>query len=77
VTRPRAQDGEVWGGMRPVTPDGMPYVGRFRRVQNLIAATGHAMIGVSLAPVTGKIVSELVCGTSERELALLSPDRFD
>jgi D-amino-acid dehydrogenase len=75
--RPDAARGEVWGGMRPVTPDGLPYVGRFAAVPNLIAATGHAMVGISLGAVTGKLVSEIVCGESSgRDLALLSPDRF-
>ena len=41
-----------WFGRRPVSPDGMPYVGRFRRYPNLIAACGHAMLGVTLAPAT-------------------------
>lgn len=76
LPRPDAAQGEIWGGMRPVTPDGMPYIGRFRAVPNLIAATGHAMVGLSLAPVTGKIVAELVAGSTQRDLQLLSPDRF-
>ena len=47
-------------GFRPLTPDGMPYVGRVNGCSNLIVATGHAMVGWSLGPVTGKIVSEMV-----------------
>ena len=78
IPRQQSARGEVWGGMRPVTPDGMPYVGRFNGISNLIAATGHAMIGICLAPVTGKIVSEIVAeGTSKRDIALLDPDRFN
>ena len=77
IPRPHSAQGEVWGGMRPVTPDGLPYVGRFKQVSNLVAATGHAMIGVSLANVTGKIVSEMLSGeSSTRALALLHPNRF-
>lgn len=76
IPRPDSAHGEIWGGMRPVTPDGMPYIGRFRRVPNLIAATGHAMVGLSLATVTGKIVAELIAGESRRDLRLVSPDRF-
>jgi D-amino-acid dehydrogenase len=51
---------EVWSGMRPVPPDGLPYIGRARAMSNLIVATGHAMLGVSMGPVTGKVVAELV-----------------
>ncbi|MCY3999153.1 MAG: FAD-dependent oxidoreductase [Flavobacteriaceae bacterium] len=47
-------------GFRPLTPDGMPYVGRMDGCSNLIVATGHAMVGWSLGPVTGKVVSEMV-----------------
>lgn len=69
---------EPWAGLRPVSPDGVPYIGRFKAYPNLIAATGHAMIGMSLAPVTGKIVSRIVDGESvEFDLQLLGPDRFN
>jgi D-amino-acid dehydrogenase len=78
VARPRSSDGEVWAGLRPVTPDGMPYVGRMRQYRNLTVATGHAMVGISLCAVTGKIVSEVVSGKpSSHDLTLLNPNRFD
>jgi D-amino-acid dehydrogenase len=78
IQRPESSKGEIWGGMRPVTPDGMPYVGRFKQVPNLIAATGHAMIGVCLAPVTGTIISEIISGESnKRDLSLIDPNRFN
>ncbi|HQW28541.1 MAG TPA: FAD-dependent oxidoreductase, partial [Verrucomicrobiales bacterium] len=68
---------EPWVGLRPVSPDGMPYLGRSQRWENLIVATGHAMMGLSLAPATGRIVSSLLEGeTSPVNLDLLSPDRF-
>jgi len=71
------EHGEVWAGLRPVTPDGIPYIGRFRDWSNLIAATGHAMVGVTLAPVTGAIVADLVAGRNPAyEMSMLSPDRF-
>jgi len=47
-------------GMRPVTPDGLPYIGRCASIQNLVFATGHAMMGWSLGPATGKLVTEIV-----------------
>jgi D-amino-acid dehydrogenase len=50
----------VRSGLRPCSPDGLPYVGRFSRFANLCAATGHAMMGVSLGPITGKLIAELL-----------------
>lgn len=68
---------EPWFGYRPVSPDGLPYVGRFRKHPNLIAACGHAMLGLTLAPITGQLVGELVTGQSPSiDLTLLAPDRF-
>jgi D-amino-acid dehydrogenase len=68
---------EPWAGLRPLSPDGLPYLGRTARWKNLIVATGHAMMGLSLAPATGKIVADLL---EEKEpgvdLRLLDPDRF-
>ena len=52
----------VWSGLRPCSPDGLPYVGRDSKYQNLILATGHAMLGFTLGPVTGKLVTQLVMG---------------
>ncbi len=47
-------------GFRPCSPDGLPYLGRLSRYNNIIVATGHAMMGWSLAPATGKLVTELL-----------------
>ncbi|MFK7811061.1 MAG: NAD(P)/FAD-dependent oxidoreductase [Maribacter sp.] len=47
-------------GMRPVTPDGLAYIGRSNQFKNLTFATGHAMMGWSLGPATGKLVSEII-----------------
>lgn len=64
-------------GLRPCTPDGMPYIGRSKKAENLIVATGHAMMGMSLGPITGRLVADLVAGRSPSiPLDLLSPDRF-
>lgn len=66
-----------WAGLRPCPPDGRPYLGRPRGVENLILATGHAMMGVSLAPITGKLVAELLTGSPPSfDLSLLHPDRY-
>ncbi|MBI3579679.1 MAG: FAD-dependent oxidoreductase [Ignavibacteriales bacterium] len=78
VARPQSSDGELWGGLRPVTPDGLPYIGRFRKYRNLVAATGHAMLGISLATVTGKLVTEILTQQQpSHDLALLNPDRYN
>lgn len=66
-----------WRGLRPCSPDGLPYLGRTARFDNLVIATGHAMMGLSLGPVTGKTVADLVTGVRPPiDLALLNPDRF-
>lgn len=68
---------ETWRGLRPCTPDGLPIVGRPKTLDNVVLATGHAMIGLSLGPVTGKIVADLVAGkTPDYDLKLLDPARF-
>ncbi len=68
---------ETWCGLRPCTPDGLPFLGPAPGVPNLIVAAGHAMIGVSLGPVTGKLVSQIVSGEqSDIDLDLLAVDRF-
>lgn len=67
----------TWCGLRPCSPDGLPYVGRFRRLPNLYIATGHAMMGVSLAPVTGHLISQLLTGdATPPDLAALDPERY-
>jgi D-amino-acid dehydrogenase len=66
-----------WFGFRPCPPDGMPYLGRTRVCDNLVVATGHGMMGISLAPVTGKIAAQLLSGERpDIDLSLLHPDRF-
>ena len=66
-----------WCGLRPCTPDGLPYVGRTRRRPNLIVASGHAMMGVSMAPITGTLVAQIVSEeTPSVELSGLTADRF-
>lgn len=49
-------------GLRPVTPDGLPYIGKTDKCKNLVFATGHAMMGWSMGPATGKLVTEIVDG---------------
>jgi D-amino-acid dehydrogenase len=66
-----------WRGLRPCSPDGMPYLGRTARFANLSIAAGHAMMGMSLGPVTGRLISEIIEGESPRiDVTQLSPDRY-
>lgn len=66
-----------WHGLRPVSPDGLPYLGRTERFANVIVATGHAMMGLSLGPISGKLVGEILSGEKPSiNLQLLDPDRY-
>lgn len=77
---PALARGEVlrtWAGLRPVTPDGMPIVGREPRLEGLWYAAGHGRNGILLAGVTGVILARLLAGENETEhLAALRPERF-
>jgi D-amino-acid dehydrogenase len=54
----------------------LPAIGRAPAVANVVVATGHSMLGLTLAPVTGVLVAEILSGASpRRELELLRPDR--
>lgn len=67
-----------WRGLRPCSPDGLPYVGRTARWDNLSFATGHAMMGLSLGPITGKLLAEVLADEKpSHDLTLLSPDRYN
>jgi len=67
----------VWRGLRPCSPDGLPYIGRVQKLANVTLATGHGMMGVSLGPATGLLVAEAVTGQSTSlSLAPFAPDRF-
>ena len=68
---------EIWRGLRPLTPDGLPFIGRTRKWNNLLLATGHSTIGISLGPVTGKLISETAAGEGpSQDLSRLEPERF-
>jgi len=68
----------IWSGLRPCSPDGLPYIGRSTSFNNVIIATGHSMMGLSLGPATGKLVSEII---NEQPLSMkldaLNPERFN
>jgi D-amino-acid dehydrogenase len=66
----------IWRGLRPCTPDGLPSIGGVPLLDNLIVCAGHAMLGITLAPVSGRIVADLVDGRSEIDLTPFDPARF-
>ncbi|MBL8986404.1 MAG: FAD-dependent oxidoreductase [Gemmatimonadetes bacterium] len=69
--------GTEWVGMRPLTPDGLPLLGRVPKFDNLLIATGHAMLGITMAPVTGEAMADLVTGaTLPPSMPAFDPGRF-
>jgi D-amino-acid dehydrogenase len=67
----------VWAGLRPCSPDGLPYIGRTNKFKNVVIATGHSMTGLSLGPATGKLVSELINQQqTSASCEAFSPERF-
>jgi D-amino-acid dehydrogenase len=54
---------ETWYGWRPMTPDSIPVIDRSGAYANVLVAAGHNMLGVSMAPATGKLVAEMLGGT--------------
>ena len=68
----------VWNGLRPCSPDGLPYLGRTEKYKNMVIATGHAMMGLSMGPATGLMVSQLLEEKKPAiDISLLHPQRFD
>lgn len=69
-----------WCGLRPCTADGLPVIGWAPSVQNVFIATGHAMMGFALGPITGKLISEAILGGDAQrtnlDLTPLSPARY-
>lgn len=66
-----------WTGMRPLTPDGLPVMGKIPNLENGYIASGHGMVGVSMAPATGVIISQLIAnGTTDYDISPFRPDRF-
>ncbi len=64
-------------GLRPVSPDGLPYIGKTSKYDNLTIAAGHAMMGWSLGPITGKLVAEGITNTTPSvNIKPLSVERF-
>ena len=67
----------IWHGYRPLSPDGLPYIGRHSTFENVIIAGGHAMVGISMAAGTGKIVEQLVSKQkTEIDISAFNTERF-
>ncbi len=67
-----------WAGYRPCTSDGLPAVGAVKSSPGLFVATGHAMMGMTLGPVTGKVVAEMIAGEKPCfDASMLNPNRFN
>ena len=68
---------ELWAGLRPCAPDGLPLIGRPAELENVVLATGHATMGLTLAPITGRLVADLLAGEAPgHDVTALLPDRF-
>jgi D-amino-acid dehydrogenase len=68
---------EIWRGLRPCTPDGVPVIGRTKRYPNLLLATGHQMLGLQSATGTGKLIADLALGkTPDVDPNPFRADRF-
>jgi D-amino-acid dehydrogenase len=78
VSLPPGIDGaRSWAGLRPLTPDGLPLIGRSPKVDNLILATGHGHMGISLSAVTGEAVASIAAGDAPGfDPAPVHPERF-
>src|SRR5207245_10798530 len=74
---PGIEGARSWAGLRPLTPDGLPLIGRSPRVDNLILATGHGHMGIGLSAVTGEAVARIAAGDApDFDPAPVHPGRF-
>jgi D-amino-acid dehydrogenase len=74
---PMPPEEDVWYGYRPCSADGLPYIGKLKNVENAIVATGHAMVGLTFGPGTGKLVAELAEGKkTTMDISPFAPERF-
>ena len=70
------REGE-WAGLRPCTWDGIPVIGGVPWIDGLFIATGHAMMGMTLGPATGRVMADLLTGTDPGlDLSMFTADRF-
>jgi D-amino-acid dehydrogenase len=75
ISQPKKE--KIWHGLRPVTPDGLPYIGRHSKYDNVLFAGGHAMLGLSLCTGTGKIISDFAeRRTTDIDVSAFAVERF-
>ena len=68
---------KIWTGLRPVSPDGLPYLGKANSFENLFVAGGNAMLGISEGAADGKIISDLISGSKPSiDISAFAVDRF-
>ena len=68
---------ETWSGWRPMTWDSLPIIGHVPGLDNAVLATGHHMLGMTMAPATGRLVAEVLSGGDPHiDPAPFSPQRF-
>jgi len=73
----RPPDDQVWYGYRPCSADGLPYIGRVLAFNNVVVATGHAMLGLSLGAGTGRLVAEIIDGQpTSVDISAFAVERF-
>jgi len=70
---PMPAQSNIWHGLRPCSPDGLPYIGKSKSIKNLTIATGHAMMGLSLGPGSGKLVQQII----DQDQTSISVDAFN
>jgi D-amino-acid dehydrogenase len=71
------KEAKIWSGLRPCSPDGLPYIGRTKKLSNVLLAAGHGMMGMSLGPITGKLIAEIADNQPPKiEISKLAVERF-
>lgn len=69
---------DIWVGLRPISPDGLPYVGALHKYDNVYTSTGQAMMGMSLSPASGEIIADLITeGKAQFEHPMIDPNRYN
>jgi len=73
----RKRPASAWAGLRPGSADGFPLIGRLPGWDNVWVAAGHFRNGILLSPITGKLVTQMICeGGAEMDVSAFDPRRF-
>jgi len=71
------EEKDIWYGFRPCSPDGLPYIGRSSKIDNLLIAGGHSMMGLSMGPATGKVIADIANDKkTEVDISVFDPERY-